>query len=75
LEDDLVIFSANFLDSISEDIPQGSWSMQIDNKVKNVTVRSLKWLGYFAFHKLNSNQFGSAYIGDGIKNIDLSFMI
>jgi radial spoke head protein 9 len=75
MESDDVVFGSGFLDTIESDSPQGSWSVQIDAKQKNVSLRSLKWPGYFCFHRLSSNLFGSAYIGDGSKNVDLAFMI
>jgi radial spoke head protein 9 len=49
--------------------------LQIDSKIKNITTRSFLWPGYFAFHRMSTDLFGSAYIGDGTKNIDLPFMI
>jgi len=47
----------------------------LDHQLKNVNVRNLFWPGYYAFHRLSSDRFGSVYIGDGIKNADLPFMI
>ena len=75
IENDLVVFDSGFLDSITSDKPYGSWSIQVDAKQRVGSLRSLLWPGYFAFNKLNSNLFGSVYIGDGTKNIDLAFMI
>lgn len=75
IEDDRVVFYSGFLDVIEDDTPKGSWSIQVDSKHRNASLRSLKWPGYFAFHRLSSNLFGSAYIGDGSKNVDLPFMI
>jgi len=40
-----------------------------------VSLRSLQWPGYFAFHKANTNIFGGVYIGYGIQNEDLAFTI
>lgn len=71
----MVVFSTGFLDTIEQDTPKGSWALQIDSRVKNVTAKSFLWPGYFAFHRLSSDLFGSAYVGDGIKNVDLPFMI
>ena len=71
----MVVFNTNFLDGISSDKPSGSWSLQLDVRFKNVTVRSLLWPGYFAFHRLGSDLFGGVYIGEGCKNVDLPFMI
>ncbi len=75
IEDDLVVFNSGFLDTIESDGPAGSWTVQMDAKQRNVSLRSLKWPGYYAFHRLGSPLFGSAYIGDGTKNVDLPFMI
>ena len=70
-----MILNSNFLDNLESDLPQGVWSLQLDHQLKNVNVRNLFWPGYYAFHRLNSGVFGSVYIGDGIKNSDLPFMI
>ena len=75
MQSDMVVFSAGFLDVIGQDKPQGSWSVQLDSRMKNVSVRSLLWPGYFAFHRLGSSLFGGVYIGEGSKNVDLPFMI
>ena len=38
-------------------------------------VRSLQWPGYQFYHKLNSNKFGAVYIGDGLKNLEIHFIV
>lgn len=63
MESDMVVFGNGFLDEISQDNPKGSWSLQLDARQKNATVRSLLWPGYFAFHRLGSDLFGGVYIG------------
>jgi radial spoke head protein 9 len=75
MEDDNVVFNSGFLDTIDSDAPMGCWTVQVDAKQRNVSLRSLMWPGYYAFHRLNSPLTGSAYIGDGTKNVDLPFMI
>jgi len=75
MESDMVVFGNGFLDQIGQDKPQGSWSLQLDCRHKNVSVRSLLWPGYFAFHRLGTDLFGGVYFGEGRKNIDLPFMI
>ena len=75
MDNDMVVFDNNFLDQIGLDKPAGSWSLQLDSRCKNVSVRSLLWPGYFAFHRLGSDLFGGVYMGEGSKNIDLAFMI
>lgn len=75
MENDMVVFSTGFLDTLESDKPAGSWSVQLDARAKNVTVRSLLWPGYFGLHRLASDLFCGVYIGEGSKNIDLPFMI
>ena len=70
------IFNHEFLDCVALDVPNSSWSVQKDpiNPVL-VTIRSRLWPGYYAYHRANTGQFGGIYIGDGIKNVDLPFML
>jgi len=65
----------DFLDPISEDEPTGVWSVRVDEGEGTVTVRSLRWPGYFFVHRLGSPDFGGAYFGDGLPNRDLAFML
>ena len=68
------VFDFSFLDSLSDDNLKGAWSIQTDSAKTVSNIRSLVWNGYFAYHKANSNLFGSVYIGYGIKNMDIPFM-
>lgn len=74
LRDDAV-FQPDFLDEVSSDMPQGLWSVQKDSNGKTAVIRNHVWAGYTAYHKVGSNTFGGVYIGDGLKNADLAFMI
>ena len=69
------VFSDNFLDEVSADKPNFCWSIIKDTTQTVSTLRSQLWPGYYAYHRANTPIFGSVYIGDGIKNIDLPFMI
>ena len=68
-------FVNNFLENISRDKPQGCWSLQQDERHQSVTIRSLSWPGYQFFHKIASNKFGGMYIGDGLKNAEVHFIV
>jgi radial spoke head protein 9 len=72
---DDAIFRPDFLESIAEDDIKGSWSVQPDTTKSQVIIKSLLWPGYYSYHKLRSKIFGGVYIGDGIKNVDLPFML
>lgn len=72
---DDAIFRPDFLESIAQDDIRGSWSVQPDTTKSQAIIKSLLWPGYFAYHRLRSKIFGGVYIGDGIKNVDLPFML
>ena len=69
------VYSNDFLDDVSADQPNHSWSIIKDTTQTVATLRSQLWPGYYGYHRSNTPIFGSVYIGDGIKNIDLPFMI
>ena len=69
------VFSEDFLDEVCADKPNLCWSVIKDTTTTVATLRSQLWQGYYAFHRSNTPIYGSVYIGDGIKNIDLPFMI
>ncbi|CDW77660.1 UNKNOWN [Stylonychia lemnae] len=75
LEKDDAIFIKNFLDDITADKPTGQWSVQKDSSGRVAILRNLQWPGFFAYHKANSKIYGSVYIGEGLKNADLPFML
>ncbi|KAF0984503.1 hypothetical protein FDP41_000402 [Naegleria fowleri] len=65
----------DFADSIDDDIPYGCWTIQYEELLNVVVVRSLMWPGYVFYHRLQSQVFGGYYIGTGLKNVDLCFMM
>lgn len=66
----------DFLDPIVEDIPSDiSWCLQYERGGSIVSIKSLLWPGYVFYHMPNTRFFGSLYYGNGIKNLDLPFMI
>ena len=74
LQDDAV-FATDFLDEVSEDMPNGSWSIQKDSTGQMAVIRNNIWAGFTAYHKVASNDFGGVYVGDGLKNLDLCFQM
>ena len=75
LDRDDALFTYDFLDGIEGDSPKGNWSLQVDASGTLATLRNFLWPGYFGFHLANTKRFGGVYIGDGIKNSDLPFML
>lgn len=72
---DEAVYNDDFLDSVSLDKPNESWTIIPDATNTVATLRSQLWPGYYAFHRCNTPVYGSVYIGDGIKNVDLPFML
>merc|ERR1712118_152939 len=66
-----VQFYGNFLDAASDDLPNGCWACRKDPSNSVVTLRSLSWPGYVAFHVAGTKKFGGLYFGYAQKNRDL----
>ncbi len=70
-----LVSSVDFLDSIEGDLPTGgSWAITFNESKTAVSVRSLVYPGYHFWHILNTNKFGAAYFGSGVKENDIVFM-
>ncbi|CUG83909.1 Hypothetical protein, putative [Bodo saltans] len=67
--------TTDFLPSITEDRPEGVWSLQYDASVGAVTLENLLFEGSVFFHKLGSPDYGQVYIGTGERNLDLCFVL
>ncbi|BFZ12500.1 hypothetical protein BsWGS_15539 [Bradybaena similaris] len=65
----------DFMNSIEDDIPHGSWITQFQRGSDLVILCSLRWPGYVFFHVPATGQYGSVYFGTGEKNLDLPFML
>lgn len=72
-EEDDAIFRHDFLESINDDPIKGSWSIQSNTTKTQTLIKSLFWPGYYAY--LKNDTYGGVYIGTGIKNADLPFML
>ena len=64
-----------FLDDIQSDHPKGSWNIVEDTTREVALIRNRLWPGYFAYHRARTHVFGGVYVGSGIKNLDLPFMV
>lgn len=70
----------DFLEQASGDVPtKGSWSIQAERgpgvDTSLIKLRSLHWPGAESCHVPDTKQFARAYFGDGLKNINLPFML
>jgi len=68
-------FYANFLDPVESDLPKGCWAVRQDPSATLVTLRSLAWPGYVAYHIPGTTKFGGLYFGYAQKSRDLPFML
>ncbi len=75
LETSESVFRSDIFDPVHTDQPKGAWSVQTDSAGIVGTVRSLLWPGYLAFNVVGTGLFGGIYMGDGLKNKDLPFML
>uniref|UniRef100_A0A7S0V3D7 Radial spoke head protein 9 homolog n=1 Tax=Polytomella parva TaxID=51329 RepID=A0A7S0V3D7_9CHLO len=60
--------------SLAEDL-RGSWSIHYDPFRAIAQCRSLLWPGYFFYYSNNDLSWGSLYVGNGLRNNDLIFML
>ncbi|KAM8831596.1 radial spoke head protein 9 homolog [Spinachia spinachia] len=65
----------DFLDTLSDDVPKGSWSHQCECAGNVCVLRSLLWLGLTFYHLPMTPQHGYIYMGDGTRNLNLPFML
>jgi radial spoke head protein 9 len=68
-------FMTNILDPLKSDLPTGCWALRQDSSGRMVTLRSLVWPGYVAFHVPGTRRFGGLYFGYGQKCRDLPFLL
>ncbi|KXZ53946.1 hypothetical protein GPECTOR_6g864 [Gonium pectorale] len=54
---------------------RGTWAVQYDAFKGVAQVRSLLWPGYFFYYAANELTWGALYVGDGVRNNDLIFML
>jgi hypothetical protein len=67
--------SIDFLDPVSDDIPQGAWQLRYDNVSGTVYGVSLKFLGAVFYHRAATTDYGNFYMGKGEVNGDICFMM
>ena len=70
------ICAHDFLDDASLEKPCQGWTIKRDEINPNIVVlRSRLFPGFYAYARANSRIHGGIYIGDGLKNLTLPFMI
>ena len=69
------VYNASCLETVGDELPKKSWSIQKDTTGTVATLKSHLWPGLYAYHRCNTEIFGFFYFGDGIRNADLPFMV
>jgi radial spoke head protein 9 len=67
--------TTDFLVPITEDRPEGVWTVKHDPALAIVTVQNLLFEGSLFWLKTNSSEYGQVYFGTGEINLDLCFML
>ena len=68
------ILQTDIFDSLAQDKPKGSWAVHVNSGCL-ATVKSLLWPGYVFYHLGLTENYWGVYIGDGVMNKDLPFML
>ncbi|VWU52458.1 conserved protein, unknown function [Hepatocystis sp. ex Piliocolobus tephrosceles] len=68
-------FLNNFLDCIKSDIPTNIWNIKINKELTKISISNYLYPGYVFYHTLNTPFYASIYIGNGISNYDLPFLL
>lgn len=64
------------MDNAALQKPEQCWTIQKDEINQAIVVlRNRLWPGFTAYARANTPIFGSLYVGSGIKQVDLPFMI
>jgi radial spoke head protein 9 len=74
-KDDIEWKNSNFLDRLTGSLPHGCWAKRLDPANSSVQLRSLLWPGYVFYAVAEKQYFGSIYIGHGVRNNDLPFLL
>ena len=70
------IFCHEFLDNAALQKPEEAWTVQRDEiNQASVVLRSRVWPGFSAYARANAPIYGAVYLGNGIRQVDLPFMI
>lgn len=69
------IYNPNVLETVADEFPKKAWSIQKDTTGTVATLKSHLWPGLYAYHRCNTNISGFLYMGDGIRNDNLPFMV
>jgi len=72
---DALTASTDFLTSCADIVPAGSLTCKFDEATSIATWRSLLYPGFMAYSVVGSAVCGYAYVGSGLANPDIAFML
>lgn len=56
-------------------LPSGMWAISYDEFTQTAFIRHLEWPGFSFFFSNETKDYGAFYVGSGVKNGDILFMI
>ncbi|KAJ3312710.1 Radial spoke head protein 9 [Blyttiomyces sp. JEL0837] len=62
-------------ETIAKDEPRGVWSVQAERGGSVALLRSMLWPGYVFYHNPTPCKWGAMYMGWGVKNTNIGFML
>jgi radial spoke head protein 9 len=68
-------YKADCLDSVAKELPRQSWTLRKDMTGSVVTLKSVMYPGLYAFHRCCTSMSGYVYMGEGLTNLNLPFMV
>ena len=69
------IFWYDLLDTLECDVPKEIWTIKSDINREVTTLRTFLWPGFLNYQFIDTEVFGYAYFGDGVKNVDVGLFL
>ena len=66
------VINRSLLDEATSSRVKGAWSVVHGTNLTAI-IRNHEWPGFTVFHRAETKLYGAIYMGDGMKNLDLSF--
>lgn len=75
LETEGVYLAADSFDPLVDDVPQGIWNLKYDGMQQLVYGTTALYPGAVFYHRPETPLFGNIYMGDGVVNGDVAFLL
>ena len=75
LEKPGIVRAGDFLDPVEADKPAGCFSLYYSPEKTTAVIRSFYWPGSYFYHEISTGTYRSVYMGTGLPNVDIQFML